>query len=90
MHECPHCGKPGITTLRRFTLGTAIPATCRSCGGKIVASSNRAFLVLVPYVVYVVLVSRVRPVWLAIALVSAGALVVLALWSKLVPLEKSQ
>jgi hypothetical protein len=90
MNECPHCGKPGITTLRRLTLGSAIPATCKSCGGKIVASSHKALFVLLPYVVYVVLVSKARPMWLAIVLVSIGALVVLAIWSKLVPLEKSQ
>lgn len=35
MHACPHCGGPGITTFRRYSLGPAVPATCHTCGRKI-------------------------------------------------------
>lgn len=35
LYDCPHCGKPGISFLRRSFLGPAVPATCRACGHKI-------------------------------------------------------
>ncbi|MGE0713074.1 MAG: hypothetical protein AB7N76_35145 [Planctomycetota bacterium] len=33
--RCPRCGGPGITLLRKLSLGPALPATCASCGGKV-------------------------------------------------------
>ena len=33
--KCPHCEKPGITTLRKALLSPGMPATCKSCGKSI-------------------------------------------------------
>ena len=32
MSQCPHCGKPAITVLRKTILGPGVPVACRSCG----------------------------------------------------------
>ena len=33
--DCPHCGKPAITPLRKMFMGPGFPARCRVCGGKV-------------------------------------------------------
>lgn len=38
MFKCPHCGKPGISPLRKVILSPGLLATCNSCGG---SSSTR-------------------------------------------------
>ena len=35
MLTCPHCGKPGISAMRKMYLGPAVPATCKTCGKKV-------------------------------------------------------
>ncbi len=32
MFHCPHCDKPGISTLRKSVLSPGLRATCRTCG----------------------------------------------------------
>ena len=46
LYDCPHCGKPGISRLRRSCLGPALPATCRSCGRKIGVPWSSVLLVI--------------------------------------------
>ena len=31
MYQCPHCGKPAITALRKTFLGPGAPVPCQSC-----------------------------------------------------------
>lgn len=33
--DCPHCGKPAITPLRKMLMGPGFPAKCRMCGEKV-------------------------------------------------------
>jgi hypothetical protein len=33
MFQCPHCGKPGISPLRKAILSPGLLATCKSCRG---------------------------------------------------------
>jgi hypothetical protein len=33
MFQCPHCEKPGISTVRKSILSPGMLATCHSCGG---------------------------------------------------------
>jgi uncharacterized paraquat-inducible protein A len=33
--DCPHCGKPAITPLRKIFMGPSSPATCKMCGEKV-------------------------------------------------------
>lgn len=32
MYECPHCGKPAISFLRKAILGPGAPVPCQACG----------------------------------------------------------
>jgi hypothetical protein len=32
MYQCPHCGKPAISALKKSVLGPGAPVACRSCG----------------------------------------------------------
>lgn len=47
MHNCPHCGEPGISTFRKLFLGPAVSTTCKVCGKK-VSVSHRSILIMVP------------------------------------------
>lgn len=31
MYQCPHCGKPAITSLRKVFLGPGAPVACQAC-----------------------------------------------------------
>jgi hypothetical protein len=31
MYQCPHCGKPAITFLRKVILGPGVPVPCQTC-----------------------------------------------------------
>lgn len=31
MYQCPHCGKPAISALRKTFLGPGVPVPCQSC-----------------------------------------------------------
>lgn len=31
MYQCPHCGQPAMTALRKTFLGPGAPVPCRSC-----------------------------------------------------------
>ena len=33
MFRCPHCNKPGISSLSKAILSPGHPVTCKSCGG---------------------------------------------------------
>lgn len=32
---CPHCGRPGISLLRKLSLGPSLPTRCRECGQRV-------------------------------------------------------
>lgn len=58
--ECPHCGRPGITMLRRMFLSPAFPAHCLECGGKVGVSYARTFLCAVPLPLGYLMIGYVR------------------------------
>ena len=35
MNKCPHCGKQGISVLRKLNMGLLIPTTCNQCGNEV-------------------------------------------------------
>jgi len=86
MYACPHCNKPGISLLRRATLGPALPAKCAECGAKVGVPWGSSFLALVP-----LMIGLLASTWLtdrtlgAVALV-VGACVTLFLSHRFVPL----
>jgi endogenous inhibitor of DNA gyrase (YacG/DUF329 family) len=36
--ECPHCGRPAVSGLRKLLLGPATRATCSECGKRVSVS----------------------------------------------------
>ena len=48
MFDCPHCGEPGISGLRKLALGPAVPATCQACGEKVGVPYFESFAAMVP------------------------------------------
>ena len=88
MHDCPHCHKPGITTLRRLTLGPALPATCRQCGGKVGVSYRQSALAASPFFASLLVAMSIESIWLALLLLIVGSTVMFVLWFRLVPLER--
>jgi hypothetical protein len=85
MHACPHCGGPGITTLRRNSLGPAFPATCRSCGRKIGVPWS-SMLAMLPFLLGI-LAAPLLPGIPFLVLPAAGAVAMFFLW-RYVPLVK--
>jgi predicted RNA-binding Zn-ribbon protein involved in translation (DUF1610 family) len=85
MHACPHCGGPGITTFRRYSLGPAVPATCQSCGRKIGVPWT-SLLAMLPFFVGMQ-AARLLPGVLSLVLPIVGMIAMLVLW-RYVPLEK--
>ncbi len=89
MYACPHCGKSGISFIRKMFLGPAIPATCNVCGKKIGVPWLRSLLAVVPiFVICNFLTSIYQDTAIKIIVWSLGGVVVLTLYSKWVPLEK--
>ena len=90
MYLCPHCNKPGISTLRRSWLGSAISATCTVCGSKIGVPYGKSMLALTPLFLGMVLASLVRDISFVasvlIWLVGIGAM--FWMFFKFVPLIK--
>ena len=50
MYSCPHCNKPGISSLRKNFMGGGLAATCKSCGGKVTVSYWKSVLAIIPMV----------------------------------------
>ena len=84
--KCPHCGKPGISVMRKMWLGPAIPATCQACGKK-VGVPYIAMLAAIPFVVAIVGAAFADPFALKAVLWVGGFLVMAILHMRWVPLE---
>jgi hypothetical protein len=87
-HRCPHCGKDGISALRKICLGPAWPTRCTECGGG-VGVPYWSMVTIVPLVVALVLTPLVwgHPVytfWLG----ALGTMGVFVLAESFVPLIK--
>lgn len=85
MHACPHCGRPGISSGRKLSLGPAVPATCRSCGRKIGVPWS-SMLAMIPALAGLQAAAYFRTP-LAVAAAGAGVLAMFLLW-RYVPLVK--
>lgn len=88
MHECPYCRRQAITTWRRYRLSPAKPTSCMHCGRKIGVSYERTVLGASPFIASLIVAHYIEPVSFAVVVALIGLLAALALWSRLVPLEK--
>jgi transcription elongation factor Elf1 len=46
--ECPYCGRPAVSMMRKLILGPITSATCKTCGERI-SVSYLSILFLVPF-----------------------------------------
>lgn len=84
--KCPHCGRPGISILRKMCLGPALPATCKMCGKK-VGVPYTALLALIPFVAAILATAFVEPFAFKAALWVSGAIIMGIIHMRWVPLE---
>ncbi len=84
--NCPHCGKPGISVIRKMCLGPAVPATCKACGKK-VGVPYKAMLAGVPFLAALLGSALVEPFALKAALWIGGFVVMAVIHMRWVPLE---
>ena len=84
--NCPHCGKPGISAMRKMCLGPAVPATCKACGKK-VGVPYTAMLAIVPFLAAIFGSVLVEPFALKAALWIGGIVVMAVIHMRWVPLE---
>jgi predicted RNA-binding Zn-ribbon protein involved in translation (DUF1610 family) len=84
--DCPHCGKPGISVVRKLCLGPALPANCTSCGKK-VGVPNKSMLVLVPLGVAIPVCGLIRPFSLGTSIAAVIGVALCVAYVRLVPLE---
>lgn len=83
--DCPHCGQPGISAIRKLSLGPAVPATCKACGKK-VGVPYTAMLAAIPFLAAILGSAVVEPVALKIALWIGGFVVMTVIHMRWVPL----
>ena len=85
--NCPHCGKPGISLMRKMFLGPAVPATCKTCGKK-VGVPYMSMLATIAFVAAALLGSAlVEPLALEAAIWIGCFVVVSVIHMRWVPLE---
>jgi hypothetical protein len=90
MFNCPHCGKPAITVLRKTILGPGVPVTCQSCGKNIKITYPAWLKAAFPGAAVMVgaLFFDSKPLMYGVSLVGLGLMIGLhLLW---VPLVKEQ
>jgi uncharacterized paraquat-inducible protein A len=87
MHECPHCNQRGISTLRKLSLGPAVPATCQACGRKVGVPWGRSLAAASPALVALLVGMFSGSIAALIVLAVVGASVSGLLTHHWVPLE---
>jgi len=92
MHNCPHCQKPSVSSIRLASLGPARSMKCRACGGRIGVPYGKSFLAMTPFLLGMLLAlisaEFVQSIPVVGALIVVGAVATLFLWLRIVPLEK--
>jgi hypothetical protein len=89
MIQCPHCGKPGISALQKFSVGSARTVLCQECGQKVGVPywSICTFFPAISGVIIIPLLLADMPQEAALC---AGLLIIISwmLWEVAVPLIK--
>ena len=83
--NCPHCGKQGISILRKWFLGPAKPATCKLCGKKI-GVPYTSLLAFLPFIAAIVGSRIVDSVAVGAAILAGGAILASCIIILCVPL----
>lgn len=88
MYKCPHCGEPGISKLRKLSLGPALPATCQVCGKKVGVPYSSMLAMFLPFLIAMIAVSFIDSSITKIAVLAVALLVGTIIHMKWVPLER--
>lgn len=84
--DCPHCGKPGISILRKMCLGPAVPAKCELCGKK-VGVPYTSMLATIPFVAAILASALIEPFVFKAALWVGGFVMTTFIHMRWTPLE---
>jgi hypothetical protein len=87
MLQCPHCGQPGTSAVRKLCLGPASRAKCVSCG-KPVGVPRSAMKVLIPLLAAFIIAEFVQPMELKVLVWMSGLVAgctIQIVWVPLVP-----
>ena len=83
---CPHCGKPGLSILRKMCLGPAVPAKCKVCGKK-VGVPYTTMLAIIPFIAAILASALVEPFAFKAGLLIGGFGAMTFIHMRWIPLE---
>jgi hypothetical protein len=90
MYQCPHCGQPAISALRKTVLGPGVPVACQSCGKAIKITYPAWVKAAVPGALVMVAALFFESNLLVYGLSIAGLVLMIALHLLWVPLVKEE
>ncbi len=90
MLNCPHCGKKGVSPLRKIFLSPGMPAKCTSCGELITVHYPPVLKAIVPGAALMIAAEFVDHEVLGWVLSISGLVVWLSLHLIYVPLVKEE
>ncbi len=90
MYQCPHCGKPAISALRKTILGPGVPVACQSCGKSIKITYPSWLKAAMPGVAVMVVALFFDSNLLVYGLSTAGLALMIGLHLLWVPLVKEE
>ena len=88
MYQCPYCGKPAISALRKTILGPGVPVACQACGKSIKITYPSWLKAAMPGVAVMVAALFFDSNLLVYGLSTAGLALMIALHLLWVPLVK--
>jgi hypothetical protein len=90
MYQCPYCGKPAISALRKTILGPGVPVACQACGKSIKITYPSWLKAAMPGVAVMVVALFFDSNLLVYGLSTAGLALMIALHLLWVPLVKEE
>ena len=90
MLDCPHCGKKGISSLRKIFLSPGMPAKCKSCGELIAVHYPPVLKAIAPGAILMIAAEFVGHEVLGWVLSIGGMVLWLSLHIIFVPLVKEE
>lgn len=90
MYQCPYCGKPAISALRKTVLGPGVPVTCQACGKTIKITYPAWMKATLPGVLVMVAALFFESNLFVYGLSTVGLVLMIALHLLWVPLVKEE
>ncbi len=90
MYQCPYCGKPAISALRKTVLGPGVPVTCQACGKAIKITYPAWMKATLPGVLVMVAALFFESNLFVYGLSTVGLVLMIALHLLWVPLVKEE